>query len=41
MATLVAVGHYVKPRPTDFTDLNSNYLDGVSISTNGEHVWSF
>ena len=29
------------PRPTNFTDLNSNYLDGVSISTNGQHVWSF
>ena len=28
-------------RPTNFTDLNSNYLDGVSISTNGQHVWSF
>ena len=29
------------PRPTNFTNLNSNYLDGVSISTNGQHVWSF
>ena len=29
------------PRPTNFTNLNSNYLDGVSISTNGVHVWSF
>ena len=29
------------PRPTNFTDLNNNYLDGVSISTNGQHVWSF
>ena len=29
------------PRPRNFTDLNSNYLDGVSISTNGQHVWSF
>ena len=29
------------PRPKDFTDLNNNYLDGVSISTNGHHVWSF
>ena len=29
------------PRPRDFTDLNNNYLDGVSISTNGRHVWSF
>ena len=28
-------------RRPDFTDLNDNYLDGVSISTNGEHVWSF
>ena len=27
-------------RPID-TDLNNNYLDGVSISTNGRHVWSF
>ena len=29
------------PRPTNFTDLYNNYLDGVSISTNGQHVWSF
>ena len=29
------------PRPTNFMNLNSNYLDGVSISTNGLHVWSF
>ena len=29
------------PRPTSFTNLDSNYLDGVSISTNGQHVWSF
>ena len=29
------------PRPTNFTDLNNNYLDGVSISTNGQHIWSF
>ena len=28
-------------RPKNFTDLNNNYLDGVSISTNGQHVWSF
>ena len=27
-------------RPID-TDLNNNNLDGVSISTNGQHVWSF
>ena len=32
---------YRKPRPTNFTDLYNNYLDGVSISTNGQHVWSF
>ena len=24
-----------------FHDINNNYLDGVSISTNGQHVWSF
>jgi len=29
------------PRPNIFTNLNNNYLDGVSISTNGQHVWSF
>ena len=29
------------PRHQVFTDLNNNYLDGVSISTNGQHVWSF
>ena len=29
------------PRPTNFTDLYNNYLDGISISTNGQHVWSF
>ena len=29
------------PRPTNFTDINNNYLDGISISTNGQHVWSF
>ena len=22
-------------------DLKTNYLDGVSISTNGQHIWSF
>ena len=26
------------PRPKNFTNLKSNYLDGVSISTNGQHV---
>ena len=29
------------PRRQVFTDLNTNYLDGVSISTNGQHIWSF
>ena len=29
------------PRSINFTDLNDNYLDGVGISTNGRHVWSF
>ena len=29
------------PRPRDFTDLDNNYLDGVSISTKCQHVWSF
>ena len=29
------------PRPINFRNLNNNYLDGVSISTNGRHVWSF
>ena len=29
------------PRLSSFTNVNNNYLDGVSISTNGKHVWSF
>ena len=28
-------------RPIHFVDLKTNYLDGVSISTNGQHIWSF
>ena len=29
------------PRPSNFTNVNSNSLDGVRISTNGQHIWSF
>ena len=28
-------------RPSSNSDISSNYLDGVSITSNGEHVWSF
>ena len=28
-------------RPTYFTDLRNNYLDGISISTIDQHIWSF
>ena len=29
------------PRPTHITDFTSNYLDGISILIDGQHVWSF
>ena len=31
----------IRPRPPSSVSLSHNYLDGVSISTNGSHVWSF
>ena len=33
--------HGSTARPINFRNLNNNYLDGVSISTYGRHVWSF
>ena len=31
----------LRPDPNDNSDISSNYLDGVSITSNGLHVWSF
>ena len=31
----------LRPDPNDNSDISSKYLDGVSITSNGLHVWSF
>ena len=31
----------LRPDPSDNGNISSNYLDGVSITSNGLHVWSF
>ena len=35
------VSHNNMPRPTHITNFTSNYLDGISILIDGQHVWSF